>query len=126
MIRGDRPCSWLLHGANRSVTTRRTIGRGANSREATVSNVGLDRADSRAHKPAPLICRARVSDLAATVATHSYVGLLGVGQEAFKHAQTRAVLANHGGCFVGEHLLIGAGLDKLAAFQHLRKVCAPP
>ena len=35
-----------------------------------------------------LICRARVTDFAASIAAHSYVGLLRVGQEAFQHAQT--------------------------------------
>src|SRR5580693_10557575 len=61
-----------------------------------------------------LVGRSGVNDMTATVAAYSYVGLLSVGQKALKHAQARAVLANHGGGFIGEHLLVGASLDKFA------------
>src|SRR5262249_21924747 len=56
----------------------------------------------------------RVADVAAAVAAHAHVRLLGMAEEAFQHAQPRAVFADLCTCFVGKHLLIGAGLQKLA------------
>src|SRR5271165_2385624 len=61
-----------------------------------------------------LVGRSGVTDVTATVAAYSYVGLLSVGQKSLQHAQARAVLAKHGGGFIGEHLLVGASLDKFA------------
>jgi len=61
-----------------------------------------------------LLCRSRVRNAAATVAAHPRVGLLSVDQEAFEHAQTRAVLANPDGGLIGQQFLVGTGLKKLA------------
>src|SRR5262249_2879809 len=56
----------------------------------------------------------RVGDVAAAVAAHPHVGLLGVRREAFEDAQPRAIFADPRRGLVGEHLLIGAGLEELA------------
>src|SRR5688572_15569885 len=56
----------------------------------------------------------RVADIAAAVAPHAHIGLLGMSVEAFENAQPRAMLADQRRGFVGEHLLIGTGLEKLA------------
>src|SRR5215475_10573510 len=58
--------------------------------------------------------RLRVGDVAAAVAAHAHVGLLGVRREAFEDTQPRAVFADLRRSLVGEHLLIGAGLEELA------------
>src|ERR1700738_5440159 len=58
--------------------------------------------------------RLGVADVAPAVAAHAYVRLLGVAEEAFQHAQARAIFADLRACLIGEHLLIGAGFEKLA------------
>jgi hypothetical protein len=52
--------------------------------------------------------------LTPAVAPHPDVGLLAVAGEAFQRAQPRAVFADHRGGLVGQHLLVGAGLEELA------------
>src|SRR5262245_37083280 len=56
----------------------------------------------------------RIGDVASAIAAHAYVGLLGVGEEAFEDAQPRTILANERARLVGEHLLVGAGLEELS------------
>src|SRR5271165_913201 len=58
--------------------------------------------------------RLGIGDVAAAVAAHAHIGLLGMGEEALENAQPRAIFPDQGGGFVGEHLLIGAGLEELA------------
>ena len=37
-----------------------------------------------------------------------------MAEKALQHAEPRAVFADHGAGLVGEHLLVGAGLEELA------------
>src|SRR5437879_2673607 len=46
-----------------------------------------------------------VADIAPAVAAHPHIGLLGMAQETFQHAQPRAVLSDYGARLVGQHLL---------------------
>src|SRR5665213_2105680 len=55
-----------------------------------------------------------VGHVAAAIAAHANISLLGMGDEAFQNAKPRAVFADHGGSLIGQHLLIGARLEKLA------------
>src|SRR5262245_59861559 len=61
-----------------------------------------------------LFGRLGVGHIAPTVAAHAHIGLLGVGGEALEHAQPRAVLADARRGFVGENLLVGAGLEEFS------------
>src|SRR5215831_17309658 len=56
----------------------------------------------------------RVSDVTPAIAAHAHIGLLGMTEEAFEHAQARAVFADHGARVVGQYLLERAGLEELA------------
>src|SRR5580704_11856835 len=58
--------------------------------------------------------RLAVGHVAAAVAADAEIGLLGVGDKAFEHAQPRAIFADHGAGLVGENFLIGAGFEELA------------
>src|SRR5579862_482194 len=64
--------------------------------------------------PAPPVTTAtgRASDILNAVTAHAQVGLLLVPGEVFESAETRTVLADQDRGFVGEHALIGAGLDE--------------
>src|ERR1700758_91079 len=57
--------------------------------------------------------RAR-SGIASAISAHAYVGLLGVSVEALEHAEPRTIFADHRTRFIGQHFLIGAGLQELA------------
>ena len=48
------------------------------------------------------------------IAPHADVGLLGVTVKPVEHAKVRAMLTHHRACFVGQHFLIGAGLQEVA------------
>src|ERR1043165_5776924 len=48
-----------------------------------------------------------VGHVAAAVAAHAHIGLLGMGQEAFEDAKPRAVLADRRARLAGQHPLIG-------------------
>ena len=63
---------------------------------------------------APLFSGIGITNIAAAIAAHPDLRLLGVSHEAFEHAKARAILADHGRGLVGKHLLIGASLDELA------------
>ena len=56
----------------------------------------------------------RRSDVAAAVAADADVGLFGVADEAFEHAEPRAVFADHRGGLVGQDALVAVGLQELA------------
>src|SRR6185312_12412653 len=58
--------------------------------------------------------RLPVRHVAAAVTAHAHIGLLSVRDKAFQHAEPRADFADLGARLVGQHLLIGAGLDELA------------
>src|SRR5262249_45361085 len=55
-----------------------------------------------------LFRRLGVGHVAAPVAPHTNIRLLGMTEKAFQHAETRAIFADHGAGFVGEHFLVDA------------------
>src|SRR5678815_235265 len=55
-----------------------------------------------------------VGDVAAAITPDANVRLLGMTEKALKHAQARAVLADHGAGLVGQHFLIGACFHEFA------------
>src|SRR4051794_21873692 len=61
-----------------------------------------------------LLGRGRVGDVAAAVAAHADIGLLGMAGKTLEHAKARAVLAYHRRGLVRQHLLVGDGLEELA------------
>src|SRR5262249_47915385 len=61
---------------------------------------------------AELLRRLSIPHVAAPVAAHAHVRLLGVAEEPFEHAQARAVFADHRARLVGQHLLERAGLEE--------------
>src|SRR5262245_59696944 len=58
--------------------------------------------------------RLRKGHVASAVAAHAYIGLLGMGVETLEDAQPRTVFADQGGRLVGEHFLIGTGLEEFS------------
>src|SRR5262245_48332539 len=61
-----------------------------------------------------LFGRLGVRHVAAAIAAHAHIGLLGMGGEALEDAQPRAVFADARRGLVGEHLLVGAGLEEFS------------
>jgi hypothetical protein len=61
-----------------------------------------------------IFSRLGIRHVAAAVAAHAHIGLLGMGGEALENAQPRAILADQRRRFVGEHLLVGAGLEEFS------------
>src|SRR6202030_291581 len=55
-----------------------------------------------------------VGDVPATIAADPDVGLFGVADKTFQHAQARAIGADLGGRFVRDHLLVGMRLQEFA------------
>src|SRR5580704_14443876 len=62
----------------------------------------------------PSFRRLAVRHVAAAVAAHADIGLFGMRNKTFEHAQPRADLADPGAGLVGEHFLIGAGFEEFA------------
>src|SRR6202049_889649 len=62
----------------------------------------------------PSLRRSCIGDVAAAVAAQADIGLLGVTQKTFEYAKPRAIFPDQRRGLVGEHLLIGAGLEELA------------
>src|SRR6202048_3018819 len=60
------------------------------------------------------LSRLGIGDVAAAVTPHAHIGLLGVSEETFEHAQPGAIFADQRGSLVGEHLLVGARLEEFA------------
>src|ERR1700733_11280979 len=58
--------------------------------------------------------RLTVGDVTAAVAADADIGLFGMRDETFEHAQPRVVFADHGARRVGEHFLVGAGLQEFS------------
>src|SRR5947207_7813920 len=89
--------------------SRRKDGVAARSGEVTTEALAPDCCRSGA----PSLRALRIGHIAAAVATDADIGLLGMRDEAFQHAQPRTRLADGRACLVGQHFLIGAGLQKL-------------
>src|ERR1700682_412348 len=74
-----------------------------------------DRGRQRSYATTPRsLRRLPIRHVAAAVATDAEIGLLGMGDKAFEHAQPRAIFADHGARLVGAHFLIGGGFEELA------------
>src|ERR1700744_5525493 len=63
---------------------------------------------------ATLLRRLAIRHVAAAVAAHAHIGLFGMRHKTFEHAQPRAIFADVGAGLIGQHLLIGAGLEEFA------------